>query len=263
MSPHRESLERASSRPLRDAWEAHAAEFIAWARTPGHDSYWRFHRDQFLDLIPGPGRLTVDVGCGEGRLPRDLHERGHNVVGIDASPTLVAAARAASPEITFHLADAARLPLDDGAADLAIAFMSLQDVDDLAGAVNEVARVLEPGGRFCVAIVHPLNSAGRFRGEEAGSPFVIEESYLAPRHYQDVIERDGLSMTFASEHRPISVYAATLRAADLLIEQLHEHPIPDAAVTEPRQERWQRVPLFLHIRAVRMPARWGSRRGGP
>lgn len=28
---------------LRAAWEAHAAEFIAWARKPGHDSYGRFH----------------------------------------------------------------------------------------------------------------------------------------------------------------------------------------------------------------------------
>ena len=40
------------------------AEWIAWARTPGHDSYEKFHRDAFLPLIPRPGRLTVDVGCG-------------------------------------------------------------------------------------------------------------------------------------------------------------------------------------------------------
>jgi len=40
------------------------AEWIAWAGTPGHDSYEKFHRDAFLPLIPRPGRLTVDVGCG-------------------------------------------------------------------------------------------------------------------------------------------------------------------------------------------------------
>lgn len=53
---------------LRQAWERHAPEWIAWARTPGHDSYWKFHRESFLPLVPGPGRLTVDLGCGEGRV---------------------------------------------------------------------------------------------------------------------------------------------------------------------------------------------------
>ena len=37
---------------LRERWEAHANEWIAWARAVGHDSYWRFHRDQFLQIVP-------------------------------------------------------------------------------------------------------------------------------------------------------------------------------------------------------------------
>jgi hypothetical protein len=43
------------SADLAAAWEQHAPEFIAWARKPDHDSYWRFHRDQFLELLPPPG----------------------------------------------------------------------------------------------------------------------------------------------------------------------------------------------------------------
>jgi hypothetical protein len=46
---------RLASADLRDAWEEHAAKFIAWARKADHDSYWRFHRDQFLELVPPPG----------------------------------------------------------------------------------------------------------------------------------------------------------------------------------------------------------------
>ncbi|MBN9274578.1 MAG: DUF983 domain-containing protein, partial [Mesorhizobium sp.] len=53
---------------LREVWETHATEWIEWARAAGHDSYWTFHRDQFLQIVPPPGRRTIDIGCGEGRL---------------------------------------------------------------------------------------------------------------------------------------------------------------------------------------------------
>jgi len=43
---------------LREAWERNAADWVRWAREPGFDSYWRFHRERFLDLVPVLGRLT-------------------------------------------------------------------------------------------------------------------------------------------------------------------------------------------------------------
>jgi len=46
-------------------------------------------------------------------------------------------------------ADAAALPVEDGASDLVVSFMVLMNVDDMEGVVREAARVLEPGGRFC------------------------------------------------------------------------------------------------------------------
>ena len=78
---------------LRNAWEENAPDWVRWAREPGHDSYWRFHRERFLALLPEPGRLTLDVGCGEGRVTRDLRELGHNAVGVDSSETMLAAGR--------------------------------------------------------------------------------------------------------------------------------------------------------------------------
>lgn len=236
---------------LRRSWEANAADFIAWVRAPGHDSYWRFHRDQFLELVPAPGRLTVDLGCGEGRLSRDLKALRHRVVGVDASGTMVAAAREADPEIEVHCADAA-LPLADGCADLVVAFMSLQDVDDPGAVVREAARVLEPGGRLCVAIVHPLNSSGRFDGDAADSPFVIRDAYLSRFRYSDRIERNGLAVTLESEHRPLQDYVGWLADAGFLVERLREPKMPDAAIELERSRRWQRLPLFLHLRAVRV-----------
>lgn len=236
---------------LRASWEKHAARWVAWAREPGHDSYSRFHRDVFLPLIPAAGRKTLDLGCGEGRLSRDLRALGHDVVGVDVSPMMVEAARGADQEIETHLADAAALPFSDAAFDCVVAFMSLQDVDDLRGAIREAARVLEPRGHFCFAIVHPLNSAGAFEGDAPDSPFVIDGSYLEESFYEDNVARSGLEMTFVSAHRPLHAYADAITDAGMLIERLHEPAIPGHALTRPSSRRWQRLPLFLHGRAIR------------
>ncbi|MEQ9330223.1 class I SAM-dependent methyltransferase [Thalassobaculum sp.] len=236
---------------LRDRWEANADEWIRWAREPGHDSYWRFHRDQFLDLLPPPGRWTVDVGCGEGRLTRHLKELGHRVIGIDASPTLVASARDADGSMDIRLADATALPLEDGSADLVIAFMSLHDIDDMPGAIREAARVLEPGGKLCLAIVHPICSAGGFAERAADAPFVIRGSYLEPSDNALAVDRAGLTMTFHSRHRPLQDYFAALEAAGLVVERLREPSTPEHAIAAETDRRWQRVPLFLHIRSRR------------
>jgi SAM-dependent methyltransferase len=240
---------------LRDAWEAQAKAWLAWVRRPGHDSYDRFHRDQFFELVPAPGKLTVDVGCGEGRVARDLLARGHRVVAFDASPSLVAAARDGTPPVAAEVADATALPLPDACADLVVAFMSLHDVDDFDGAVREIGRVLEPGGRLCLAIVHPINSAGRFEGDAADAPFRIDRSYLARFAYSDRTERDGLAMVFHSRHRPLADYFAAFAASGLVVETLREPAVPEDAATSPAARRWQRVPLFLHLLARREKSR--------
>ncbi|MDE3085362.1 MAG: methyltransferase domain-containing protein [Acidobacteriota bacterium] len=228
---------------LRNAWDDHARSWIAWARAPGHDSYWQFHGRRFLELLPGPGRLTVDVGTGEGRLARDLRALGHPVVALDASATLARAAATGDDALPVVQAGAAALPLATGCADLVVAFMVLQDVDELEAAVAEAARLLDRRGVLCLAIVHPVNSAGAFEGEGREAPFVIGGSYTASTRYHDDVERDGLSMTFHSEHRPLQAYAEALEGAGLVVERIREVTVDDP------EDRWRRIPLFLHLRA--------------
>ena len=142
-----------TSDALASVWHAQAAEWARFVRTPGIDlSNERFNVPRLIELLPAPGRATLDVGCGEGRLGRRLVRLGHRVVGVDSSPDMVALAAESQEAV---VADAGALPFDDGAFDLVTAFMSLMDVEDMPGAVREVARVLEAGGRFCFSIAHP------------------------------------------------------------------------------------------------------------
>jgi SAM-dependent methyltransferase len=71
---------------LRELWDAQAAEWGRFVRTPGHD----FGNDalnlpKLIELLPPPGRRTLDLGCGEGRVGRALIALGHRVVGPCAS----------------------------------------------------------------------------------------------------------------------------------------------------------------------------------
>lgn len=229
---------------LRDAWERNAADWVRWARKPGHDSYWRFHRDRFLDLVPSPGRLTLDVGCGEGRVTRDLKELGHRAVGLDASETMITAAREMDPSGEYLVANAAELPFPDGHADLAVAFMSLMDVDDMSASIREIARVLDPGGSLALAVVHPINSAHELDFEHPESRLVLTEDYFDRRRRSDTIERDDLRMTFESRHFTLQDYFEALLDAGFQIDALRE-------IADPQHPRWSRYPLFLHVLATR------------
>src|SRR5205807_5865179 len=153
----------------------------------------------------------------------------------------------------YRLADAAAVPLGDSSADLVTAFMTPQDIDDLDAAMREAFRILRPGGRLRTATVHPINSAGRFaRGgtrnsRDPDAPFEITDSYFEERPYEDTIERDGLRMTFKSLHRDLEDLARPILQAGFLIDLVRE--VPDA--TAAPGSRWQRIPLFIHLGAVK------------
>jgi SAM-dependent methyltransferase len=232
---------------LADGWDANAGDWIDWTRRQ-LDSYSE-HKLAFLPLIPPPGRLTVDVGAGEGRVSRELQAQGHRVLAIDRSMTMSRSA-ATHPEepVPAVVADAVNLPLPDAVADCAVAFMCLHDIDDVVPAIAEIGRILAIGGKLVIAIVHPLNSAGSFDQSAPGPkpPFVIKDAYTEPRHYTNTRVRDGLSMTYHGIHRPLQVYTEALADAGLVIERLREQTTDDPG------NKWSRIPLFLHIVASRV-----------
>ncbi len=241
---------------MRQGWDSEALNWARFARTPGHDhSHEEINLPALLRLLPPPGRLTLDLGCGEGRLGRVLQPLGHRLVGVDASATMVRLAAAHETPEPAVLADAAELPFAGGSFDLVVAYMTLHDMDRMPEAVAEIARVLQPGGRLCMAIVHPLNSAGAFEARDAAAPFVISGSYLEPAPVTMTVDRGGITMTFHSEHRPLEAYARALEAAGMRIQAIREVGSGvEAAARDPAEGRWARIPLFLHLLAVRPPA---------
>lgn len=100
----------------------------------------------------GLGRV-LDIGTGTGRLLELLAPRAGSVMGVDASPKMLALARARISErglanCAVRQADMYRLPFADAAFDLVAMAMVLHYADDVPAALAEAARVLAPGGRL-------------------------------------------------------------------------------------------------------------------
>ncbi|HEU0301363.1 MAG TPA: class I SAM-dependent methyltransferase [Longimicrobium sp.] len=148
---------------LAESWAANAG---AWTRAvrEGRIESRRLVTDAAIvdALLEGRPRRVLDVGCGEGWLARALAEREIAVVGIDASPALVDAARAAGGG-EFHLlpyADLAADPsLGGGQWDAVACNFSLLD-EDLAPLLSALRESLAPGGALVIQTVHPCFAAG-------------------------------------------------------------------------------------------------------
>lgn len=205
------------SHGLGAAWEEAATAWVTWSRDPDlDDDYWGWHRDAFLAALPPPGRLTVDVGCGEGRLTRTLAASGHRVVGLDRSPTMARAASAHVGAAPVVLADATDLPLASWTVDLVVFFMCLHDMDDLDAALSESARVLAPGGRVAIALL-----ASRITARLTGG--VAEGVYAYP------VESAGRTFTYRGRHRPPEAYVASAERAGLTVVDRREPERSDGA----------------------------------
>jgi ubiquinone/menaquinone biosynthesis C-methylase UbiE len=159
--------------------------------------------EQFLEI---PGKTIIDVGCGDGSLVRLLTRKGAHVTGIEASPKQLALARAAEPvgDERYIQGYAEELPADSRSADIVIFLNSLHhvDVDDLAQALKEAARVLKHGGVLYVS--EPLAEGPYF---ELMRP-VHDETVVRQRAYETLQQAHLYS--FLPEHELVHVNAVPI-----------------------------------------------------
>lgn len=135
---------------------------------PEWDALRRVFGDELLRaratamLVP-PGLRVADIGTGTGVLALELAELGLDVVGIDRSEAMLETARqkwqAVESDdlhaIEFRIGDAHDLPLESNSVDAAFAHMVLHSLEEPERAIQEMARIVKPGGRVVLVDFMP------------------------------------------------------------------------------------------------------------
>jgi SAM-dependent methyltransferase len=222
-----------TERALRNEalWEQHAEW---WQRefSAGADPEYE---EQILPLVARHlrgARRVLDIGCGEGQVARRVATLGAGVVGLDPTLSQVRVARDRGGGPTFVRARAEALPCADDAFDAVLLCLALEHVEELEVAIREVARVLEPGGRFVLLLCHPLLQApgsGWVEDQTLGEHYWRIGTYLDEDVALDTVA-PGVELLFI--HRPLSRYVHALGEAGLLVDDMEEPPPPAQLVAD-------------------------------
>jgi len=233
--------------PDREHWSRFAREWIAWARSPDHDAFWAY-RTSLAGFVGRGSGEALDVGCGEGRVSRELKDLGYRVTACDPVAEFIEAAQKIDSAHEYAVSDAADLPFEGGRFGLVVAYNMLMDVEDVPAVLKEIRRVMRPTGELVISIVHPFADRGRFVGTGTDAAFALQGTYFGRQRFEGAEERNGLRMHFAGWSQPLENYAAALEGAGLAITSLREPvPAPGAGVVD--MDKWTRVPLFLWLKA--------------
>jgi SAM-dependent methyltransferase len=194
-------------------------------------------------LPPAGGRRVLDAGCGAGRNAAWLIEQGANVTGIDASPEMLARARARVPSASFAVGDLARpLQFADDSFDLALASLVLHYLRDWTPPLRELRRVVRAGGALTISTHHPLMAL----------ELSLSGNYVETEAVMDRWMVNGREYDVPFWRRPLSAMVAAISDSGWRIADLSEPPpLPECEQQFPHVwERISRRPEFLFLRLV-------------
>jgi SAM-dependent methyltransferase len=174
------------------------------------------------------GREVLEVGSGAGQCSRWVRVHGGTSYGLDLSARQLQHSRRIDEETGIAVpsvrATATALPFADSVFDVVFcSFGAMQFIADLDVALTEVARVLQPGGRFAFSITHPTRWSFPDDPSEAG--LTASTSYWDRTPYVEVDDESG-QVAYVEHHRTLGDWVALLAGTGFRIVALLEPEWP-------------------------------------
>ncbi|MFE4959707.1 class I SAM-dependent methyltransferase [Streptomyces sp. NPDC056653] len=185
------------------------------------------------DLLGEGSGTCLEIGCGTGVHAAGVRELGWTPVGVDLSAGMLRHARGRLP---IALADAERLPVQDGSVPAVIAMMVHTDMPEYPKVLREVARVLRPGGVFVHVGVHPCFCGG-FADRLDPHAVVIRPGYLDGHWTKSSWTDQGVRDKVGATHRPLPELVHAFLDAGLAFERFEEAGEPTPIVLAVRARR--------------------------
>jgi ubiquinone/menaquinone biosynthesis C-methylase UbiE len=199
-----------------------------WERLPDERELPDYElRRGFLIQRVRPGMRVLDLGCGGGEFTAAIAAAGGDVIGAEVAETAIHAAQRTYPDGDFRLVPFdGELPFDDGAFELVWASEVIEHVADTHRWLNEIRRILAPGGRLLLT----TPSHGRLRlllaGIERYSPPLGDHLHLYTRRsLHEVLSDLGFSEVEIRTDGGAPLFKRVLLASALMSGQA----VPSAA----------------------------------
>ena len=211
--------------------------------------------EQILPLVAehltGSSRV-LDLGTGEGQIARLASRHGADLsVGVDRSNAQIEEAFARG-EALFVQADIAGLPFDDASFEGVVATLVLEHITEVEPVLDEVRRVLVPGGRFLFLLNHPLLQTP---GSGWIDDHILNEQYWRIGPYLSIdttMEEVEAGILIPFVHRPLSHYINAMAERGLLITRMIEPAPPPGFLAQANEYKdAATIPRLLFIRAER------------
>jgi SAM-dependent methyltransferase len=200
-------------------------------------------------LDPIPGRLYLELGCGEGEVMRAVATRGARILGCDLSERLARRAAASGPVAVCRLPDLSWVC--DGTLDGACAVLVLEHLEEVGPLFAEAARIVRPGGVLALVANHPAYTA------PGSGPLVDTDDGEVLWRWGPYME-EGSSEEPAGEgsvvfhHRSLGVLLTTAASAGWCLQRLVEHGVgEERAGADPLLAAQRQIPRLLAVRWVR------------
>ena len=147
-----------------DSHSSRAQNFADWYQHLNENAYqdcFTYSRHRLETLLEshlprrGDGLQLLDLGCGTGHHAAKLRQRGFTVTGVDGSADMLAIARANNPGMELQQSDVETIPYEANCFDYVVCIEVLRYLPDISRCVQEIGRVLKPGG-VALVTAHPV-----------------------------------------------------------------------------------------------------------